>query len=295
MGGTTARGFTNRETIYYAFRDQEPSFFTQADVDRFTENGTKAFPFLQWFMVSIYPGETDHWVLAKNRSNPSNLLKVHVFYNTGTMRRQDNVHVASGSAGVNFSKTAGEANYYVAVEVPAQDTVINFDDGDGTAAAASTVANPVFTTRTDGKIEIDCSTTDAEIIFRESTQNKWSAYDDSYLNFNMAPGKIFYAVAGKLGMKSSGQVSYTVGYKLAQPTITVNEYPGAKVLVLESPETAIIHGLDLKYTVNGGSVQTYDPAATTPPEVLTSDVIVAWASKTGGSWTNSDTATLTVS
>ena len=212
-------------------------------------------------------------------------MKVHAFEPGPRIRLEENVHLASGTTYCEFSKVEGTYNYFIAIEV--EDEPYVFDDGAGSYSSASTVAAPVFTPRTDGKIEISCATPEAEILFRESADEKWMSYDPSYPMFNTVPGKVIKAVAGKEGMKCSAQTSYVIGYKLAKPTITVNEYPGAKVLVLESPEQSIVHGLALKHKING--------VETTSTLVETGDVVVAWATKAGGSYTDSDTATLTVS
>ena len=265
-------------------------------MDRFTDQvggadmlntGPRDFPAYGFHLcpITIPTGQTWHWIRARNKSDNTNSPRVYVFTtdpsNPMFLQQWTNFsYVTQGFQQIHWQGTAGD-KFLVCIAMENPDDVITWEHGDGMMSAASVVAKPVFTARTDGKFTVSCATSGADIFVIGDSLCFQAKYLSSPKPF--AVGETIRAFATKDGWDSSSDATYVIAQTLVTPTFIDK---GTYINVVT--HDAGVPNLVVKYTKNGGAEQTYNPA--TGVTVTSGDTVVAWVTDSTSAYTNSPTA-----
>lgn len=309
--GAPVRGFTNRQ-IYNTFgaKTDLNSLAYKALQNIFTKNGTDnkitSSPqyYERWQMVTTGPSDTVVTIVTNNPNEPSPMGIA--LCESPTANFNDIVVKGYSYSGVlQVTGLTSSQTYFLAVWNAGVGATVQWDYG--TYSSKSRVSTPSITISDDGKFSITCATSGADIYWRPSKINglgvssfadqSWVLYDPSEDMLPLAPGVTIQAAAAKDGMWDSYVAGDTTEFKLENPEITIGTAPGSKFIELDGGSMEdLIHGLKLKFIVNSGSDQTYQPSVDGPYEVESGDVVEAWAEGPSGSdWTDSDISSHTVS
>lgn len=307
MGGAPVSGFTNRQVynsvlpVNYVF---SPDYHKLQDI--YTKNGTDnkitSDPMYNpgWTLGGITGSESDITIVTRNPNEPS---PMGIAICTSAMASfEDLVLVGYSYSGV-LQKTG--------LTAPESFFIVGWNMGPGYSfqwapckyTDRSVVATPVITMSDDGKFSITCATPGATILWRpakitggsafDAAKQPWIVYNPAEDILPLQPGVTVQAAAYKAGMWDSQVAGGVCEYKLATPSISIGTAPGSKFVILESDHEDLIHGVTLKFTVNGGSVHTFDSQS--PVEVESGDNIIAWtAAPSASDFSDSNNATHTV-
>jgi len=305
MGGAPVRGYTSGQ-IYNTFGSSTQtsenavldSIYRDNGNDLTIDSDDKYNP--AWALASLLAGETELTVVAQNPNENFNAgiaicssssasfddLVVHGYSRTGILELTG---LSSGNYFLSFWNCGYGASFQWMV---------------GSYSDYSKVPTPVISTDRYGKFTISCSDSNATIYWRVgklkdgsggavswNTDPLWTEYDSTLPRLPLAPNVVIQAIAVRDGYWDSDIHEQDSEVKLLTPTISLTNTGGNRYATFSTDD--IVNGLQFKYQINVGAIQTWIPSDP-PVSVVKPDYIEAWTTKSGGLYQDSDKASVTV-